>query len=361
MIFPELIGQDGPRGVLERILVSGRIPHAILFHGPEGIGKGAIAAAFSASLLCERPNGGAACGACPACRKAGHGNHPDLMVVTRLPKAKKGDTTTNDEDEDSAEDAASASGKGDLKRQITIDQIRDLNEHATYAPREGARRVFVVDPADAMNAASQNALLKTLEEPPGRAVLLLVASRPHLLLPTIRSRCFQIGFGAMHPASLAAALEKRGMPRDEARSRAALSEGRPGRALTLDLAARRAHRDEALARLVALATDPGAAAHLPAWAKAMTSEETDLDDELDLAAVLLRDAARAAAGDAAIVNADAAPGIAKLGEALGARRAAELLEYVDRLRHDLRLNLNRALVAESFLASVAGAEVVRTF
>jgi len=93
----------------------------------------------------------------------------------------------------------------------------------------------------------------------------------------------------------------------------------------------------------------------------MTSEETDLDDELDLAAVLLRDAARAAAGDAAIVNADAAPGIAKLGEALGARRAAELLEYVDRLRHDLRLNLNRALVAESFLASVAGAEVVRTF
>ena len=91
MIFEEVLGHERARGVLARILSGERVPHAILLHGPEGIGKRLLAERLAASLLCEAPRAGTgeACGACAACRKAAHGNHPDLFVVTRLPKKER--------------------------------------------------------------------------------------------------------------------------------------------------------------------------------------------------------------------------------------------------------------------------------
>ena len=355
MIFPELIGHDGVRRILARMLATGRIPHAMLFHGPEGVGKGTLARAFAASLLCETPRDGAMCGSCSACRRVAHGNHPDLMAVSRLPKAKKGRDDADD-DADDPEDDQPAAASGDLRRWILVSQIRDVAEHAVFGPREGRSRVFVIDPADHMNAEAQNALLKTLEEPPERTVLLLVATRPHALLPTIRSRCVQIGFSSLAPDALAGELERRGMGREEARSRAALAEGRPGRAIGLDLTGRIARRDGILAALVELATSPAAVAQLPGWAADLVGDDdADFLEALDLAAVLLRDAALAATGHGPIFHADAARGVTRLGDALGAERAAELVALADRLRGDLRLNLNKSLVAETLLAAVAGA------
>lgn len=355
MIFPDVLGSEQARTVLARILASDRIPHAFLFHGPEGVGKGLVARRFGTSLLCLRPDAAAtACGTCLACVKAAHGNHPDLLFVTRLPKKEKAGDGAVDDVEDDAEEAVSAKA-GDLRAFIIVRQIRELNQHAAYAPREGRRRVFIIDPADRMHAESQNALLKTLEEPPGQAVIILVASRPHVLLPTVRSRCFQVGFGAMPPDRLAAGLTASGTPAAEAHTRAGLAEGRPGRALALDLAGLSHRRDEVLSSLTKLAASSGATAELSAFAERVIGEsEIDLLEGLDLVMALLRDAARAASGRGAILHADVAPRIEALGAALGAERAFELVALVDRLRGDLRLNVNKTLVVETILAAVAG-------
>jgi DNA polymerase-3 subunit delta' len=355
LIFPEVLGHDHARSLLGRLLASGRVPHALLFHGPEGVGKRLIAERFAASLLCEAPKPDAtACERCPACRKAAHGNHPDLLIVTRLPKDEKAGADAADPDD---EDEPGESRGGDLRKFIVVRQIRELLEHASYAPREGRRRIFIIDPADRMNAESQNALLKTLEEPPGRALILLVASRPHALLPTVRSRCFQLGFAAMPAAVLAEGLIARGTLPAEAAARASLSEGRAGRAMTLDLEAVAHRRDALLEALEALGASPRALADLPAYVEALNGdEEPVLLEGLELLITLLRDAARAAAGGD-ILHADRAERIAALGRSLGAARAAELAGLADRLRGDLRLNVNKTLLAETLWAAVAGGPV----
>jgi len=354
VIFPVVLGQERARAVLARLLASGRLPHAFLFHGPAGVGKGLVAQMFATSLVCKEPQADATgCGSCPACLKAAHGNHPDVLLVTRLPKKDRPGDAAADDPEDGEDEGTGKSG--DLRQFIVVQQIRELNHHAAYAPREGRRRVFVIDPADRMNAEAQNALLKTLEEPPGQAVLVLVASRPHVLLPTVRSRCFQIGFAAMSPDELASGLASRGMEASEAKARAALAEGRPGRAISLDLASLAARRDQLLAALEALAASPRAASGLSEYAGQIVGEgEAELLEGLDLIMALARDAARAASGSAAILHADVAPRIDRLGRGLGAARAAELVALIDRLRGDLRLNLNKTLVAETILAAFAG-------
>lgn len=358
MIFSDLYGNEHARMLLARILASGRVPHALLFHGPEGVGKRVVADRFAASLLCERPREDASsCGACATCVRIEHGNHPDVLVTTRLPKDdRKGASDAADPDEDS-DDAQDAKG-GELRKWILVSQIRELTEHASYAPREGRRRVFVIDPADRMHAESQNALLKTLEEPPGRAVVILVASRPHVLLPTVRSRCFQVGFAPLRPDDLAQSLVSRGIPHEEARSRAALAEGRPGRAITLDLAGLARRRDAVLKALEALAASPRASADPAACAEEIVGDdEAGTLEGLELTTALLRDAARSASGHGGVLHADVAERIAGLGRALGALRAAELAGLADRLRGDLRLNVNRTLLAETLLAAVAGGPV----
>jgi len=355
VIFPEILGHERARTTLARLLASDRVPHAFLFHGPEGVGKGVVARLFALSLVCTQPGpDGAACGSCPACLKAAHGNHPDVLVVTRLPK-KDTRAEAGIEDDEVEDDDIPVGKGGELRPFIVVQQIRELNHHATYAPREGRRRVFLVDPADRMHAESQNALLKTLEEPGTRTIIVLVASRPHVLLPTVRSRCFQIGFGAMPGDELAAGLVARGMSPEEARARTALAEGRPGRALGLDLSALVTRRDRLLTALEALAASSRAASELGTYAEQLVGEgETDLLLGLDLVAALLRDAARTASGRGEILHADVAPRIDKLGRAVGAERAMELVALTDRLRGDLRLNLNKTLLCETLLAAVAG-------
>jgi DNA polymerase III subunit delta' len=360
VIFPEVLGQDRARALLARLLQSGRLPHAFLFHGPEGVGKGLVARLFANSLICIEPGAdGSGCGTCTACRKAAHGNHPDLLLVTRLPKKdKQAAADVDDDDEDADADDAPSSKGAELRPFIIVQQIRDLNRHASFAPREGKRRVFIVEPADRMHAESQNALLKTLEEPPGQAVIVLVASRPHVLLPTVRSRCFQIGFGAIPPDELARGLVSRGMPADEAKARAALAEGRPGRAMSLDLPALAKRRDQVLAALQALAESPRAAAQLGDYAELLLGEsEADLSEGFDLVMALLRDAARIASGRGTILHADLSRRVEALSRSLGAERATELVALVDRVRQDLRLNINKTLACETILAAVAGGPV----
>jgi len=143
------------------------LPHALLVLGTPGIGKSRLLRAFAAALLCESPaSDGRACGRCDACGWIRAGNHPDLRVLQREP----------------GEDGAPA-------REIRIDQFRAITEFCVIGSHRGGRRVVIVDPADAMNAITANAFLKTLEEPTAGLVFLLASARPDAIAATVRSRC----------------------------------------------------------------------------------------------------------------------------------------------------------------------------
>jgi DNA polymerase-3 subunit delta' len=353
MRFDEILGQPAAIEMLRGVLGTGRVPHALLFHGPEGVGKSTVARAFAAALVCERSDE-AACGDCATCSLLASGNHPDFLPVGRLTRKEiKGKETSR-----LATHVGDAS-EGELGSRILVDQVRKLNELVALRPRQSRRRVFLIDPAERMNREAQNALLKTLEEPPERSALILVSARPHLLLPTVRSRCFSVGFSALRPADLAPLLEARGIPREEVHVRAALSEGSVGQALSLDLEARRERRGEIFEMLDALSSAPAAVERLPAMAASLAGkDEPTLLDGLALLQGMLRDAARTATseegGDERLIHADLADALTGLGRRLGAGRAAGLVSSVERLRGDLRFNTNRVLTAEALLAAVAG-------
>lgn len=144
-----------------------RMPHALLLAGPQGLGKAAFARRLSAALVCTQPlESNDACGVCTACRQARAGSHPDQHWV-----------------------APEEPGK-----MIRVDAIRDLTTKSVLAAQQGGYRVFVIDPAEQMNRAAANALLKTLEEPASRSILILVSSHPDRLPATIRSRCQLVKF-----------------------------------------------------------------------------------------------------------------------------------------------------------------------
>jgi DNA polymerase-3 subunit delta' len=147
---------------LQQRRAQGRLAHALMFVGPAGIGKHQLAERFAQSLLCAQPHAdGQPCGHCHACSLYAAGTHPDLFRLSP--------------EEDS--------------KNIRIDQIRALIEGMSLSSHYGRHKVVILNPADAMNIAAANALLKTLEEPPADTILLLVTDRPSFLPATIRSRC----------------------------------------------------------------------------------------------------------------------------------------------------------------------------
>jgi DNA polymerase-3 subunit delta' len=156
-----------------------RLPHALLFSGSRGLGKVELAQAFAAGLLCEtRKPDGAACGECLACRWFEQGNHPDFRVL--LPKALR----PPEEDDHDDSDKTNRSGQ-----EITVDQVRELDDFFAVGTHRQGLRVILVHPAENMNRNAANALLKILEEPPASTLFLLVSNASMSLLPTLRSRC----------------------------------------------------------------------------------------------------------------------------------------------------------------------------
>jgi DNA polymerase-3 subunit delta' len=151
------------------------LPHALLLRGRAGTGKHDFAVDLARSLLCSKPLQTRACGACPSCVWFAEGGHPDFRLISP-------------EDADESEDAPKK--KATKRSQISVTQIRQLIDYLSLSSHQvNSRRIILISPAETLNLASANALLKMLEEPPANTLFLLVTSQPQRLLPTILSRC----------------------------------------------------------------------------------------------------------------------------------------------------------------------------
>lgn len=175
----------------------GRLPHALLFHGPEGIGKTAFAEHLAQALLCEAPApDGHPCGSCLSCGWFAQYSHPDFRRVR--PELLDEEADGGDDAADAAESKKSSKSKAPSK-EIKIDQIRALADFMNVSTHRQGLRVVVLYPAEALNSASANAILKTLEEPPPGTVFLLISNSLDRLLPTILSRCRKFALAMPSP------------------------------------------------------------------------------------------------------------------------------------------------------------------
>jgi DNA polymerase-3 subunit delta' len=204
------------------------MPHALLLCGPAGLGKRAFAQRLIASLLCQQPRDGEACGQCRGCQLLVAGTHPDFVALT-FGLRKDGTPRT----------------------EIVIDQIRELSARLAMASQFGGWQVVRIDPADAMNAAAANALLKTLEEPPVRTLLILLADAPWQLPQTVRSRCQRIEFQLPPDIEAMSWLQAQGVP--DAAVALAAAGGNPGLARDWIEQGALARRQEVRKDLAALA------------------------------------------------------------------------------------------------------------
>ena len=194
-----------------------QLPHSLLLIGQKGLGKFDLARQFAASLLCEQPQtDGLACGKCLACNWYAQGNHPDFRLLQ--PDAMSDEVEVEE-------------GKKKPSQQITIDQVRGLDEFMNVGTHRGGLRIVIVNPTEAMNRSTANSLLKTLEEPAPSTLFLMVSSEPMRLLPTIRSRCQVVPVPLPNMQQAEKVLADAGVA--DARRWLALAGGSPGLALEL--------------------------------------------------------------------------------------------------------------------------------
>ena len=326
MPFATVQAQDRALRVVRSALRTGRVPHAWLFTGPDGVGKGMAARALAESLVCEDASD-EACGACVPCSKVASGVHPDVCFVE-------------------------PEGAGRL---VKIDQVRAVTRTFRFAPFEGRHRVVVFPVADRLNAEAANALLKSLEEPPDRTVLVLVTALPHALLDTIRSRCQQVRFAPLPRDLCARILVGRGVAEADGPVAAALAEGSAGRALELAEAGLLELRRATVEAVGSLSLDrPGELFELAAeWtggSKAADARDA-LSHRLDLLSSWYRDLLLAGVGGEGFIHADLEDRIRESTLPLG--DALRCLDRVQEARLALTRNATARLACERMLVGLA--------
>lgn len=304
MPFRDVVGHRALVSLLMRSIARDTMPPSLMFAGPAGVGKRLVAGAVAQTLNCLTPVRSSAssvdaCGACAACARIARGVHPDVLVI-----------------------------EPDDKGSIKIDPIRDLIERVGYRPFEGRLRAVIINEADALVSAAQNALLKTLEEPPSASVFMLVTARPDALLATVRSRCPRLRFQPLSADEVAQVLMQQGKSERDARAAAANADGSVQRALAEDVDDLVASREIAVRVLAQVIVSDDPRRRLEAAKELVgktgsggASDRQMLATHLRMVASLIRDAALLGVGGdrRALANADLAGTLQKMTELVGER------------------------------------------
>lgn len=290
-LLSTVLAQPTAVQTLRRAMASGRVHHAYLFDGPDGVGKELTAFGLAQALVCERRTEGSAtaCGVCRACTRAvpregqRRPAHPDVIVLER-----------------GLYEAAMIGRRSDETQDISVDQVRSLVlARSAFAPIEGRAKVFIVRRAEELSTSAANALLKNLEEPGARTHFVLLSSMADALLPTIRSRTQRVRFGALPEAVVAELLAARGTERGRAAELARLSAGSMAAAAALADPDASAKREELVSRALAALEGRDASAVYDVAEDAKKGDKADLPGQLEALAAALAEQARTSvtAGD----------------------------------------------------------------
>lgn len=304
---------------LQQASANGRLPHALLLAGPVGVGKAQLARHLAHALVCTAPTGdGDPCGHCRSCQLTAVGHHPDIHWYQPEEPGKA----------------------------IKVDAIRELAHSSVLTAGASGRAVFIIDPADAMNAAAANALLKTLEEPSGGAMLVLVSAKPDRLPATIRSRCQVMALAPPDSATAADWLVAQGVDAGRAARLLRLYGGAPLAALAATAADRLEELDGMWTSLERLAQGRGDPVSLAsAW------QDQDLAEVLAWMTLWITDLLRlqAVPGSPPRFDQDATERFQNLAERLDCKDLHGFLDSLYELRRRLASNLNGQLVLERLL------------
>ena len=342
-MFSSILGNEAMKQTLLRLNAASRMPNAMLFVGPKGVGKKLFALEMARLLLCPAPvDGGEACGVCSACSRIGtfeippsddnrdefekvfFGRHLDIGLVVPY------------------------------KRFILVEAIRALEAESHFQPYEGKARVFIVDDADKMNANASNALLKTLEEPAPASHIVLVTSRPETLLPTIRSRCQTFRFAPVPNEEISEFLRANGTAAENASIAAWVSGGSVGAAISIDTADLVRRRNELLNVLRAAFVDGDRVRLLQAAEKLNEAKNKDFfENDLSLLLGLLRDVWAVSLGGTPALHTDITEQMAAIADQARPERFAAAMNELEMFRQGLAVNLNRKIATDDVFMKFA--------
>ena len=325
MALKDIIGQQRALDILRGCIARDRVPHALCFAGDEGIGKRLTAVNFAKALNCskegsddlfainEEPSASLElneidnCGICASCRKIDKGNHPDVIMI-----APEGDGG-----------------------QITVSVIRDLENSLSYKPYEGKWKIAIIDNADRLNQSAANAFLQTLEEPSPESILILISSRPDMLIPTIRSRCQRINFSPLPLDTMSALIEEKAGEFDKEQSLllSRLSGGRLGYALNGDLIPQRDRSFDVLIKLLQTQDED------------LWDSRDEMEAWFDWCQMWLRDLAvfKATGQTDFLINSDKENEIKSIISGTALKDILKLAREIYNIREKLNFNLNKQL------------------
>ncbi|MDH4100649.1 MAG: DNA polymerase III subunit delta' [Nitrospirota bacterium] len=326
MSFQKIIGHNSAKKILLGAFEHNRVAGTYLFSGPEGVGKRRVALSLAQLLNCENRTSDPldACGECRPCKKIREGVHPDVFTVS--PE----------------------------KAVLKIEQIRQVLDVMALQPYEARHRVAIIDYADTMNDSAANAFLKTLEEPPANSHIILISSRPSALLPTILSRCQAVTFQPLSLPEVKEVLATEGTDPEQLDFLAALSEGRPGRALSLVGGEEEQNRREALSILGMVPWENTAS--VSAYAEVLAKEPVEsVVSVLRWLHSFLRDlAVFEASGDNSLTtNTDLWYDIERFGDRFRGIYVLACLGMVHETLEGLRRNANRQLALEALFIKMS--------
>src|SRR5215510_10752719 len=313
MQFESFIGNQKIVERLRRKLREDRFPHGLIFSGPEGVGKHTCALMLAKALNCRKAQAGDFCDVCTSCRKIGSGVHPDVQLITV------------------EEDAT----------QIKIAQIRQLLTTLGLQPLEGKNKVFIIDPAESLNADAANALLKGLEEPPENSFFILITVNVHEMLLTVRSRCQLYHFT---PLTL-----------DEIRSHGTTdeltirwSQGSIGRARVLDIARLKSERELMMDFLeTVIRAKEDQFQDLLGVSAEIGRAKQDFESRLEILAVLIADVLYVTEGaPLKVVNVDMRERLQKLASQVSVDRILHMADFLGFIESSLKSNVNRQMLTD---------------
>jgi len=332
------------------------LPHAMIFGAPAGVGKCTLALLVAQQLNCLNPRNADACGECSACgriiatmqsrnlecqvlRSEGFcgscpscrlrmKRHPDIRII-------EPEKTT-----------------------ISIDQVRELINEIAFQPFEARYRVVIIDPAEQTRLEAQNSLLKTLEEPPSRTIIVLVTTNPYMLLETIRSRSRLLRFGEIPQIQIEQYLvDVEGRPAEEARISAVFSGGSLATALAFDSKEFRGVREQAL-RFVDLLLKRGRFVDASAMVAQATKEKQSFSIRIEAVMALLQDIYYVKVAVERVAQSDLLEQLEGLARIVSRSAVVSIIDAVRKLKSDLQYNVNRQLAVEAmFLEQVEGKNV----